>query len=572
MKKTVKIILPIVLALAIVLCAVWYLFVYDRAFTRDVLLTFARYNEKSGNHTIAGWFYNQAYAQSANSDAVAIELAEQYKVIGNYTKAEFTLSNAIADGGGVDLYVALCKTYLEQDKVLDAVNMLDRIANESIKNELTSMRPAAPLATPDPGFYNQYISVTVTAEEGTIYASTTDKYPSIKKDLYSAPILMQDGENTVYAVTIAENGLVSPLAIFGYTIGGVIEKIEFADSTLETAIRETLSVSADKELFTNDLWTIKEFTVPAGATNYTDLKHMVFLESLTIENGTAGQLSNISTMSNLAELKIVDLAISQEELQIIGSLPSLKKLTLQSCKLTGIAPLQSATSLEYLDLTGNTVRNIDAISAMTGLKELYLKSNAVTDLSALSGCVVLTKLDVSSNALTSLAPISTLTSLTWLNAGTNTITELGQIDNLSALTVLKLNNNALNSVGALGGCLALTELDLSTNALTDITSLSELTNLMYFYFSHNQVTKIPELGTSSALVKIDGSHNKISSLKPLSGLQNLNYVQMDYNSDISSVKDLSNCRRLVEVNVYETKVSDVSSLTSQNIIVNYKPV
>ena len=36
-----------------------------------------------------------------NGDAAgAIELAEQYKSSGNFTKAEFTLSNAIADGGG----------------------------------------------------------------------------------------------------------------------------------------------------------------------------------------------------------------------------------------------------------------------------------------------------------------------------------------------------------------------------------------------------------------------------------------------------------------------------------------
>lgn len=572
MKKTVKIILPIVLALAIILCAIWYLFVYDRAFTRDMLLTFARSSEKSGNHTIAAWFYNQAYAQSADSEAVAIELAEQYKAIGNYTKAEFTLSNAIADGGGIDLYIALCKTYIEQDKVLDAVNMLDRIANATIKQELTKLRPATPTATPDPGFYNQYINVTVTAQSGKLYVSTTDKYPSIKKDLYSEPIPMQDGDNTVYAVAIADNGLVSPLGIFGYTIGGVIEKMEFADSTIEASVRELLSVGADKELYTNDLWTIKEFTVPAGAANYADLRHMPFLESLTIENGTADQLKYISGMSNLAELKVANTEVSQEELGIIGGLTKLKNLTLQNCKLSGIAPLKTAVALEYLDLSGNTFRSIDAVSGMTALKELYLQSNAVTDLSALSGCTTLTKLDVSSNALSSLAPISNLTALTWLNAGTNTITDLGQIDKLSALTVLKLNNNKLTDTGVLSGCTALVDLDLSTNELTDIASLSDLNEMMYFDFSYNQVTAIPDFDSDSALVTIDGSHNNISSLAPLSGLDYLNRVHMDYNTEISSVKDLANCHRLVEVNVYETKVTDVTPLTNQSIIVNYKPV
>lgn len=572
MKKVVKIALPILLALAIVFCAVWYLFVYDRAFTRDVLLTFARYSEKNGSHSIAAWFYNQAYAQSTDSDAVAIELAEQYKAIGNYTKAEYTLTGAIADGGGVDLYIALSKTYIEQDKVLDAVNMLDKITNDSIKAEISELRPATPAVQQEPGFYNQYINVTVTANSGTLYVSTKEKYPSVKTDLYTDPIPMTDGENTVYAVAVADNGLVSPLGVFGYTIGGVVEEMTFIDSTIEASVRELLNASADKVLYTNDIWTLKEFTVPSGAADYTDLKYMTFLESLTIENGTSGQLQNISTMANLANLKIVNTSVSQEELKTISALPKLKNLTLQKCKLSGIAPLSTATSLEYLDLSNNTIRSIDALSGMVNLKEVYLQNNAVTELGALSGCSAITKLNVSSNALTSLAPITNLTALTWLNAGTNSITELGQIDKLTSLSELLLNNNKLTGIGALNACYSLTNLNLSTNSLSDISGLSALSDLMYLDFSYNQVETIPSFAKECALVTIDGSHNKISSLKPLSGLKHLNNVNMDYNSEISSVKELADCPVLIEVNVYETKVKDVDDLTSQSIIVNFKPV
>ena len=46
---------------------------------------------------------------------------------------------------------------------------------------------------------------------------------------------------------------------------------------------------------------------------------------------------------------------------------------------------------------------------------------------------------------------------------------------------------------------------------------------------------------------------------------------MDYNNGISSVKALADCPMLIQVNVYGTKVTQVSSLTSQNIIVNYDP-
>ena len=573
MKKTIRIILPIFLALCIILCTAWYLFIYDRAFTRDVLLSFARYNDDRGNHKVATWFYNHAYSQAGDNDAVAIELAEQYKAIGNYTKAEFTLSNAIADGGGVNLYVALCKTYVEQDKLLDAVNMLDSVTNPDVKAKLDAMRPLPPTSAPTPGFYSQYISVTLEGSGGTLYATNDGQYPSTADTPYQAPIPLHDGENTIYAVTVADSGLVSPLSIFGYTVGGVISKMEFADQTMEAEIRSILGVTAEKELFTNDLWSIHEFTMPQKVTNYSDLQHMIFLETLTIENGKAGQLSSLSNLVNLSSLTIRNTNVSQQELGTIAALPKLKNLTLTSCSISGITPLQKATGLVTLDLSGNgALRNIDALQGMTGLQELSLEGNAVADLKVLAQLTNLTKLDVSSNNLSTLVPINTLTRLNWLDAGTNAITNLGEINKLSALSYLDLSDNKLTNVNALSGCTTLTKLNISNNSLSDISKLNALTNLEDLDFSYNEVKKIPSFPKDSQLTVITGSNNKISSLEPLSGLKHLNIVNMDYNASISSVKPLASCHSLIKVNVYGTKVTKVSSLTEQSIIVNYNPV
>ena len=172
MKKALRIIVPILLAIALIGCMIWYLFVYDREFTRDILLQQARNAEYKGKHELAEWFYNTAYAYADNDESFAIEMANQYKSVGNYTKAEYTLSNAIADGGTAELYMALCKTYVEQDKILDAVNMLDNIADPAIKAELEAMRPTAPVADPVSGFYNQYMDVTISSSAGTLYVNT----------------------------------------------------------------------------------------------------------------------------------------------------------------------------------------------------------------------------------------------------------------------------------------------------------------------------------------------------------------------------------------------------------------
>ncbi len=573
MKKAIRIIFPIFLGLCVLFCTFWYLFVYDRAFTRDMLLHFARYSEDQGNHKVATWFYNRAYSQSKDNDAVAIELAEQYKSIGNYTKAEFTLSNAIADDGNIDLYIALCKTYVEQDKLLDAVTMLDNITNPTIKAELDSLRPKAPNATPAPGFYSQYLSVTLEADGGTMYASSNGVYPSVEEEPYSNPIPLSDGENTIYALTIAENGLVSPLSIFGYTVGGVITKVEFADKAIETEVRKVLNVSEDKELFSNDLWVIEEFTIPADAKDYTDLKYMSFLETLNVEKGVSNQINHISNLVNLTDLSISDTNVSQEDLDIISVLPKLKKLTLQKCSLSGITPLQKASGLEMLDVSDNSaLRNIDALRSLGNLLELNLSGNAVSDLSAISSLTNLTKLDISKNSVASLAPISTLSRLSYLDASANLITALGDLGNLTALNFLNLSSNKLTNINVVAGCTALTELNISTNSLTNISKLNSLVNLASLDFSYNQVTKIPEFPKKCALVTISGSNNKITSLEPLSGLKSLNIVNMDYNEGISSVKPLANCPVLIEVNVFATKVTQVTVLTDQSIIVNYNPV
>ena len=76
MKRFIRFLVPMLLVIALIGCAVWYLFEYDRDFTRDLLLKHARYFEQSGNHSVSEWFYNQAYAHADQDEDVAIELAQ----------------------------------------------------------------------------------------------------------------------------------------------------------------------------------------------------------------------------------------------------------------------------------------------------------------------------------------------------------------------------------------------------------------------------------------------------------------------------------------------------------------
>lgn len=577
MKRFFKVLIPILLSIAIILCIGWYLFIYDRDFTRDMLLQGARFFEDQGNHTVSNWFYDQAYEQASDNDAVAIELANQHKASGNYTKAEYTLTKAISDGGSAELYIALCKTYAEQDKLLDVVKFLDAVLGEdstvdpAVKKQLQELRPAAPTSTPDVGFYSQYIHAAVSCESGTLYVNTEGEYPSIFDTPYSEEIPLEDGENTLYALAVADNGLVSPLSIFGYTIGGVIKEVSFADPAMEEAIRLHLDVGPDRTLYTNDLWNLTYFTVPAEAKDLSDLGYLTFVEDLAIEAAPAGQLEHLSSMVNLTSLQIRSTSVSADELKLIGALPKLESLTLSGCGLSTASGLEAAKNLSYLDLSQNTIRDLSPLTQLTGLQELYLQHNAVDDLTALGAMAALTKLDVSYNLLTDLSPIYNCTTLTYLAAGNNQLTALIGLEKLTTLEHLDLCYNQLKDVSMIASCKKIQVLDLSNNSISKITDLSSLKKMTDFNFSYNKVKKIPEFSKSCALVTIDGSHNKISSLSPLSGLKNLNNVYMDYNSKITSISPLTKCSRLVQVKVFGTKVADVTALLEMDVLVEFDP-
>jgi len=529
----------------------------------------AQSSAEHGNFDAAAWFYNQAYKLSGQDQNVAIELADIYKSVGNYTKAESTLTKAVADGGNAELYVALCKTYVEQDKLLDAVNMLDTVSDPAIKAELDALRPAAPTADYEPGFYSQYISLTFPGSSGVLYVTTDGEYPTTAREPYAEPISLGAGETKVYGVCVAENGLVSPLSILSYTIGGVIEPIELNDGVIESGVRETLMFGENTQIYSNDLWSITEFTVPAEAETLEDLVHFTHLKKLTVSGRSIDSLSFLTSMTQLEELDLSGCSLP-DELDTVAALPALKKLTLEGCSLSSVTKLEKAIGLTHLNLSSNAIGDISVLANMPQLTCLDLSHNAVTDLTPVNGLSLLTELDVSYNSITSVAPAALCLELRKLDITSNTVSDLSPMKTLTNLTHFYASYNSLTDVNVLSGCLGLRELKVAHNHLVDISTLSVLTSLERFDFSHNDVEVLPAFPTNCALVEINGEHNFMTDISVLGGMPNLTHVYMDYNN-LTDISFLANCPNLVQVNVYGTDVNNVDALLEHSIIVNFDP-
>ena len=572
MKKLAKILVPILLVLLILASIVWYLFVYDRAFTRDFLLSQARFNDLHGNAKISAMFYDMAYAFSGHDEDVAIELANQYKQSGNYTKAELTLTTALSSKPTADLYTALSKTFVEQDKLLDAVTLLDNITNTEVKAQIEAMRPTSPVSEYDPGYYSKYMDIHLFSSADTIYYTMDGDYPSVNGPRVDGAVSLPAGETTIQAIAVSPSGLVSPLTALGFTITGVIEEVTFTDPAMEAAIRGLIGVKSDDTVYTNQLWTITEFTVPVGVASYGDLSLMPYLQTLVIKEQNIGSLTCLSSLSSLKTLDLTGSRFLANELYVIASLPALTDLTLAQCGLSTIETLENAPALLNLDLSGNTIRNLEALSTIPTLKELYLQNNAVTDqyTKSLSELTNLEKVDLSYNPITSLAPLSGCVKLTSVVAEHCGITTLKGMADLPLLTELSVDYNKITNVDILGKCTGLVNLSIASNSIEDISALSTLTKLEIFDFSSNQVEKLPAWGDGCALHTIDGSYNALTSLDVLKKMEKLAYVYMDYNK-LTNIDALADCNNLVQVNVFGNEIGNVDALREHDIIVNFDP-
>lgn len=570
MSKFFKFIIPILLIAVILGSIGWYLLVFDREFTRDILLQQARLNDLQGHTQVSAWFYNLAYVHSGKDQNVAIELANQYKNDGNYTKAEVTLSNAIKASPTAELYAALSKAYVDQDKLMDAVALLAGIPDAAIKAQLESQRPTAPTADQLPGFYSTYIQVALSSSKGRLHYTLDGEFPSMASSEYTAPITLSGGETVIHCISVDDTGLVSPVSVLGYTVGGVIEPITFVSAEVERAVREQLNIPERNTVYSNDLWNIKTFVLPSDVETLEDIAQMAYLEKLTIRDQN---LESLAPLSSLKELKTLDVTHSRfpaDELSILADLPALTELTLSDCSLSTIAALEGVKNLHILDISNNTVRNLEVLSEMTELQELQLSHNAINTLKPLAELKKLEKLNISHNAVTSLSPISTCEKLNWLNASSNQLSSAEGISSLPELATLALDYNNLSETSDIDSCVQLKELSISNNSITDISGLAGLIHLEVFDFSYNAVEELPEWPEGCALRIIEGSHNSVSSIAVLGTMENLTYVSMEYNK-ITSVKALAKCNNLVQVNVYGNEIQSVSALTEHNIIVNYDP-
>ena len=551
MKHALKIILPIILILALIIGACCLFLIARRDLTESIFVYWGEHFYEAGRYSRAVAFYKAAMHFAPKDADLAICLADAYKKSGNYTKAEYTLVSAITQiPDSVQLYVALSKTYVEQDKLLDAETMLGRITNDAVRTQIDALRPAAPVIEPESGNYSEYIDVTVTGASGTVYAVCNSDFPASEQDVYTGPISLEAGESKIVALSVAENGLVSDAVYAGYTVGNVVEEVKLADAGMDAYVRELLGKTAGSAIMSDELWAVEELDLPDTVASLEDLPYFTGLHSLSLHHGTGLDLSVLSQLPTLRKLDLSGCTLSTAAMNTIVTLSELTSLNLSGCAVAEIDALIGLQKLETLDLSNNTVSDLTALSALLALRELNLTNNPITSLSNLKNC----------------------TELETLYAGQCAITRIAGLADHTKLKTLVLSGNKITDISALAGCTAIETLDLSGNSISDISVVSGFKKQVDLNVSSNQITDLPQFDADTPLWHVDISHNQIESLAGLEGNLAVNFINADYNR-VKSVAKLESCIMLVRMNLWDNPVDadEVKQLQDIGILINYNP-
>ena len=184
------------------------------------------------------------------------------------------------------------------------------------------------------------------------------------------------------------------------------------------------------------------------------------------------------------ELQLSDnISITQQQmLELIGLFAADRGII----DLTG---LEYATNLDFLDLGGNQIRDIQPLENLIQLTWLSLWHNHVEDITPLANLTKLKTLDLSYNYnIESLEPLRDLIQLEVLNFTNNRVKDITPLANMIQLKYLELRYNQVGDLTPLANLVNLEELYIKDNLANDITPLQGL-NLIKL--SYDEVCDIP---------------------------------------------------------------------------------
>lgn len=216
--------------------------------------------------------------------------------------------------------------------------------------------------------------------------------------------------------------------------------------------------------------------------------------------------SDSLTLADLRRLEVLDVT-DQNIITFAGleSAVNLRRLTAANCRLQDATALAGITSLEALDLSGNSLTDLSFLTDAHRLQQLYLRGTSLESVSGIEKVSpTLTVLDISQNNVADLSPLAGLSQLTMLDLSDNPISDFSAVAGFEKLGVLYANSLSLSSASAFSSLPHLQSLQLSGNAITDLSSLLSLDSLKDVDVTGNPLDFTAENSAADAIAVLEG--------------------------------------------------------------------
>lgn len=225
--------------------------------------------------------------------------------------------------------------------------------------------------------------------------------------------------------------------------------------------------------------------------DFTPIAELAKLEELSVKY----ELDEEVDLSFLAEMKTIT-ALSLEggkirDAAFLERMPQLERLSLYGTSIEDIAVLEKMPDLVELEIVDSAdAVNVEMVGELAGLQKLTLEECGIADIGFLSSLTELRSLNLNGNFIADLSPLSGITGLEKLEAADNRIKDISSIRELSCLYELVLNGNKISDISALTDLFRLNQVDLSDNQIIDLAPLAEKEELMYLSVSGNPYTDL----------------------------------------------------------------------------------
>ncbi|XP_060213939.1 protein phosphatase 1 regulatory inhibitor subunit PPP1R7 homolog [Lycium barbarum] len=163
--------------------------------------------------------------------------------------------------------------------------------------------------------------------------------------------------------------------------------------------------------------------------------------------------NEISSLNGLSKVSTTlrELYVSKNEvtkMEEIEHFHELQILELGSNRLRVMELLENLKNLQELWLGRNRIRTVN-LCGLKCIKKISLQSNRLTSMIGFQECVALEELYLSHNGIAKMEGLSTLVNLRVLDVSANKVTEINDIENLTKLEDLWLNDNNIASLEGL---------------------------------------------------------------------------------------------------------------------------